>query len=133
MTTDGSLELLTPFEELRLILDPIRARAVIDHRQRIRKPLTAYAARLLAGKFKRAPDPNEAADAMICNGWQGFEPEWMERNSRQLIDQPKPTLAAGFGKLAAEMREQRELRSGESERGVQSPVPNLSIIPGGRR
>lgn len=69
----------TPRDELQAVLDADRAKAVIDHRQRIRKPLTPRAAQLLASKFARCPDPNAAADAMIANGWQGFEPDWIER------------------------------------------------------
>ena len=73
----------TPRQELETVLDAEHAQAVIEHRQRMRRPLTAHAAKLLAGKFSRARgDPNAAADAMISNGWQGFEPEWMERNGR---------------------------------------------------
>ena len=67
----------TPRVELLAVLDEAQAEAVIEHRQRIRKPLTAHAARLLAGKFRQCPDPNAAADAMIVNGWQGFEPSWL--------------------------------------------------------
>lgn len=73
----------TPRSELSEVLDSDHAQAVIDHRQRIRKPLTPHAAKLLASKFAQCPDPNAAADAMIANGWQGFEPEWMgNRQSR---------------------------------------------------
>ncbi len=74
---------LNPRGELELVLDAERAKAVIDHRQRIGKPLTAYAAKQLAGKMAQCPDPNAAADEMIANGWQGFKPEWLESRSRQ--------------------------------------------------
>ncbi|KSV78984.1 hypothetical protein N182_18485 [Sinorhizobium sp. GL2] len=74
-------EARTPRSELEIVLDPEHVTAVLDHRQRIRKPLTAHAAKLLAGKFSRCPDPNAAADAMVSNGWQGFEPEWMENRA----------------------------------------------------
>lgn len=69
----------TPRQELLKVLDADRAEAVIEHRQRIRKPITAHAAKLLAGKLSKWHDANEAADAMISNGWQGFEVEWMSR------------------------------------------------------
>lgn len=69
----------TPRDELAEVLDVERSGAVIEHRKRLRKPLTAYAARLLASKFAETGDPNAAADAMISNGWQGFKPEWMDR------------------------------------------------------
>lgn len=69
----------TPRQELLKVLDADRAEAVIEHRQRIRKPITAHAAKILAGKLAKWHDANEAADAMISNGWQGFEVEWMSR------------------------------------------------------
>jgi hypothetical protein len=69
----------TPRQELETCLDHAHAEAVIEHRQRMRRPLTAHAARLLAGKFGRTGDPNASADAMIANGWQGFEPAWLTK------------------------------------------------------
>lgn len=72
----------TPRNELDAVLSPERAQAVIDHRRKIKKPLTDHAAKLLAAKFAQCPDPNAAADAMISNGWQGFEPEWIEARGR---------------------------------------------------
>lgn len=69
----------TPRDELSKVLDAVRAQAVLEHRIKIRKPLTAHAARLLADKFNQCRDgPNAAADAMIANGWQGFELDWYE-------------------------------------------------------
>ena len=72
----------TPLARLEVVLDHERAAAVVDHRKRIRKPLTAHGAKVLAGKFAKCPDPNAAADAMVSNGWQGFEPSWMEPKAR---------------------------------------------------
>lgn len=68
----------TPRDELRSILDEKHAQAVIEHRIRLRKPLTAHAAGLLAKRFSACPDPNAAADEMIANGWQGFNVKWIE-------------------------------------------------------
>jgi hypothetical protein len=70
---------LTPRQELETVLDEERADAVIEHRQRMRKPLTARAAKMLAGKLSKAGDPNRAADLMIERGWAGFEVDWMRR------------------------------------------------------
>lgn len=68
-------------EILGSVLRPEIADAVIDHRRKLRKPLSRKAAELLAGKFARCRDgPEVAAETMIARGWQGFEPEWMERN-----------------------------------------------------
>lgn len=82
----------TPRAELLAILDEDHADAVVDHRQRARKPLTVHAARLLAEKFSRCADPNAAADAMVANGWQGFEPEWMENRQRTINRRQDPPL-----------------------------------------
>lgn len=62
--------------ELGKVLDADRAQAVVDHRNRIRKPMTAYAAGRLALSLSQAPDPNAAADEMIERGWQGWKPDW---------------------------------------------------------
>lgn len=85
---------ISPQAELASVLTGDRADAVVAHRKRIGKPMTGHAAKLLAGKFAKCPDPNAAADAMVSNGWQGFEPEWMDRNqSRGSPPQQKTNLA----------------------------------------
>lgn len=71
-----------PKTVLLAVLDEERATAVVEHRQRIRAPLTGHAAKLLAGKFAQTDDPNAAADAMVANGWRGFDPSWLQPNSR---------------------------------------------------
>lgn len=63
--------------ELMRVLDEDHAQAVIEHRRAIKKAMTPHAAKLLAAKFAKCPNPNAAADVMIANGWQGFEPEWV--------------------------------------------------------
>lgn len=85
--------------ELSVILDDKHANAVIDHRETIRKKLSVRAAELLAGKFRacaeRGIDPNDAADLMISNGWQGFEVDWVENAMRR--------TAPGGGRRQQEM------------------------------
>jgi hypothetical protein len=83
----------TPAEVLANVLDAEHASAVVEHRARLRKPLTAHAAKLLANKFAEAPEPNAAADAMILNGWQGFDQEWLDNNRQR-----GPPRVAGNGK-----------------------------------
>lgn len=80
-------EKATPRSELERVLDPLRAKAVVEARQRLKKPLTAHAASLLAKKFASVPDPNAAADLMVEKGWQGFEPEYL--NGRSATGPPK--------------------------------------------
>lgn len=84
----------SPSQAFSEVLRPDVAEAVVEHRQRIRKPLTARAAELLAGKFGACPDPNAAAETMIANGWQGFEPEWLERQQPRGQPPPKPKSVA---------------------------------------
>lgn len=85
--------LLSAREELETVLDAKHAGAVLEHRQRIRKPMTAHAAHLLAASFSKAPDPNAAADEMIERGWQGFKPGWLESRTSQHHSTAPPTHA----------------------------------------
>jgi hypothetical protein len=85
---------LTPCQELESVLDHEHAQAVVDHRQRLKKPLTAYAAKQLASKLSKAPDANVAADAMIANGWQGFEAEWLTNRTTGPPSKPKKQTLA---------------------------------------
>lgn len=62
--------------ELGKVLDAGHAQAVLDHRNRMRKPMTPHAAGLLAASLAQAPDPNAAADEMIERGWQAWKPGW---------------------------------------------------------
>lgn len=71
----------TPRAELEKVLDSEHAAAVVEHRQRIKKPLTAYAARKLANSLSKAPDANAAADIMVEKGWQSFEVAWLENRA----------------------------------------------------
>ncbi|MDK1375830.1 MULTISPECIES: hypothetical protein [unclassified Sinorhizobium] len=72
----------TPRAELLAVLDEDHAEPVLVHRQRLRKPLTARAAQMLAKDLSRCPDPNAAADEMLVAGWLSVKPEWLE-NRRQ--------------------------------------------------
>lgn len=68
----------TPKAILQTVLDEKRASEVVEHRKKLRKPMTNYAAQRLAEELKKAPDPNAAADLMILKGWQGFEVGWLK-------------------------------------------------------
>jgi uncharacterized protein YdaU (DUF1376 family) len=67
----------SPREELEVILSPRMADAVLEHRQRLRKPLSSLAASALASSFQETGDPEAAAFTMIERGWQGFQPDWL--------------------------------------------------------
>jgi hypothetical protein len=82
---------VTPREALQTVLDEEHADAVIEHRRvTIRKPLTAYAAKLLAKRFLEWGDPNQAAEIMIERAWQGFNVNWVR-------DRPKPNAPQSTG------------------------------------
>lgn len=72
---------MTPCEALETVLDDIHSRAIVDHRKALKKPLTAYAATLLAKRLAECSDPNAAADLMIEMGWQSITREWFDKRN----------------------------------------------------
>lgn len=91
------------------VISEERIAAVIEHRRAIKKPLTVHAAKLLAGKFGQCADPDAAADAMVLNGWQGFDPSWLDRKPKQHARQ-----AGGSGSVVSiAMQELRGLQDAE--------------------
>jgi hypothetical protein len=115
----------TPLSRLRTVLDEDHARAVVDHRQRLRKALTEHAAKLLAEKFRRCPDPNAAADAMIANGWLRVEPEWLERPQARAGPQPKSRGVGGvFDDLVETMENGRQNEGAEAAGATVLRIPH---------
>lgn len=49
---------------------------MIEHRQKLKKPLTARAAELLVSELNKCTSPDGAVDMMIERGWQGIKAEW---------------------------------------------------------
>lgn len=94
----------TPRAALLTVLDEEHADAIIDHRQCLRKPLSTYAAKLLAQKLGGAEDANIAAETIIERGWIGFEPEWLAQRPGS-AGQPKT-----LGEIAHELREALNIR-----------------------
>lgn len=69
---------MSPLEALTTVLDEDHARGVIEFRQKtIKKPLSEFAAKLLAKELSKAPDPNAAAEEMVLRNWRGFKVEWL--------------------------------------------------------
>lgn len=110
----------TVMGELLTVLDVEHARAVIEHRKAMKPKLTAHAAKLLARKFAQMPDPNAAADAMIGNGWRGFEPEWLRK--RQALSpghvRERPPNAVDMLRDAIHQFEGNSHETGNSQSGV---------------
>jgi hypothetical protein len=65
---------LTPVEELAQVLPADLAKAFCDHRKALKKPMTGYAARLMAKKLREMPDPVAAAERSILKGWADVFP-----------------------------------------------------------
>lgn len=72
----------TPRQRLEAVLDSDHAEAVLEHRQRLRKPLTERAAKLMAADLAKFPDPNAAADRMIGKGWLTIDASWQDPQPR---------------------------------------------------
>jgi hypothetical protein len=68
----------TARHELGTVLDAEHVDAVLEHRRKLRCPLTSHAAKVMAKGFTQFADPNAAADLMISRGWRGFDPEWAQ-------------------------------------------------------
>lgn len=106
---------------LESVLSPETAKDLIEHRKELKKPLTASAAKRLAGKLALCRDgPEAAANAMISNGWQGFEPEWMNRNDQRTGGN------SGNGKPPGVVAFLRELHDqpGDDLHGGSEPLPD---------
>jgi len=85
-TPNKKIQKETVLGNLEAVLETEIAKGVIQHRKGLRKPLTELAAKRLAAKFAKWADPNEAAAMMVERGWQGFEPEWMQRHQTETIN-----------------------------------------------
>ena len=95
----------TPKDALTPVLGDDLASAVVEHRQRLRKPLTTRAAEMLARQFAKHHDPPAGAAMMLARGWQGFEAKWMEG------DQRKGSTANDRSDRKTEMAQRQDARS----------------------
>lgn len=69
---------------LKAVLSEDRAKAVVEHRRKMKKPLGLHAARLLVEQFRQIAEPDRAADLMLLRGWQGCEPDWCAKAGLRL-------------------------------------------------
>jgi hypothetical protein len=67
------------FDILTNALSDANARAIIEHRRAKGAKLTERAAELLVKEFFKVHSPDDAAETMIAQGWQGFNVEWYRR------------------------------------------------------
>lgn len=75
------------------LLSEDRAKAVVEHRRKMKKPLGLHGAKLLLAQLQHAAEPDKAADLMILRGWQGFEPEWGANAGLKLVSSPRQSTA----------------------------------------
>lgn len=85
---------ITAREVLLSVLDADRADAVLEHRKKLRAPLTAHGAKLLSSEFVKTGDPNAAADAMIAGGWRGFKSQWLKNQATGPPSRPNKLFEA---------------------------------------
>lgn len=126
----------TPRSHLLSILDDEHAGAILEHRQKLRKPLTERAAKLLAKSLSEFPDPNVAADRMIEKGWSSIDAKWEPRGSPHSPNPQKPrNLAEASTQLLAQMREagNADTQSGNRPSLAEQDVRYLAIANGERR
>jgi hypothetical protein len=67
------------FDILTDCLTSESARSVIEHRRAKGAKLTEAAARGLVKEFWKAHSPDDAAETMVVQGWQGFNIDWYRR------------------------------------------------------
>ncbi len=71
----------TPSSVLSPLLGNELAAAVVEHRQRLRKPMTVKAAELMLREFEKCTEPIAGAEMMISRGWQGFRADWFRNDT----------------------------------------------------
>ncbi|ARO22980.1 hypothetical protein CO659_21265 [Rhizobium sp. S9] len=65
------MEILSP------VLGQELAAAIIEHRSRtLKKPLTAYAARIQLKEYLKTGNPVDAAEMQILRGWRAIKSDW---------------------------------------------------------
>lgn len=108
----------TPRAILESVLEPEDAEAVLDHRKKLRKPMTERAAKLLVGELSRCRDgPKAGAEMMILRGWQSFKADWYE-NERARNDQRNGKAPGVVDDLCAVID-----RAKDFDRAGREPVP----------
>jgi hypothetical protein len=124
----------SPRQRLETVLDPERAEAVLDHRQRLRKPLTEHAAKMLAAEFAKFPDPNAAADRMVAKGWLSIEASWAESGNQRAGPAPpqqRPPSMADVARIYGERAANGRQQGHEDRGGAGAAVSYLPAVRSG--
>jgi len=88
--------------ELLDILSPVLgdelAEAIIEHRRcTVKKPLTAYAAKLQVKEYLKTGDPKAAAEMQILRSWQAIRADWY---FREIAKESRPINSTGRRTIA---------------------------------
>lgn len=71
-----------PIDVLKTVLSEQSARDVIEHRLKLKRPLTCRAASGLINQYLKCRDgPEAAVEAQITAGWVGFKPDWYDNQN----------------------------------------------------
>ncbi|WP_259668429.1 hypothetical protein [Rhizobium lentis] len=114
------MEILSP------LLGDELASAVIEHRKRtVKKPLTAYAAKLQVKEYIKTGDPVAAAEMQILRGWQAIRADWyfneIEKQKRNApTSPPKPQSREEYIRDA--IRRNNDDWEGSSDRRVNNLI-----------
>jgi hypothetical protein len=104
--------LFTPADELTDILGPDLAAHFIAHRKALKKPMTAFAAQLMAKKLRGFPDPVAAIEQSILKGWCDVFPISPD-NSYKTNNRPITGVAGEREKLRQEIENERQGQTSE--------------------
>lgn len=94
----------TPATILCDVIPEETARALIDYRQKKRKPLTVHAAKLAVTQLRKFSDPVASVNQTILNGWTGFF-------------EPKGDVEPGRGDSASKWRDRIDRKYGAEQAG----------------
>ena len=103
------VSLFTPTDELTDVLGPDLAAHFIAHRKALKKPMTAFAAQLMAKKLRSFPDPVAAVEQSILKGWCDVFPISPD-NSYKSHNRPMTGVAAEREKLRTEIESEQQQR-----------------------
>lgn len=94
-----------PLDALAPVLGAELGQAVVEHRQKLRAPLTLRAAQQLAKRLQTFPDPKAAAEKMLEKGWRSIELDWLNGKGSVV-----PFKASGPKKTWAEIKAEKEAK-----------------------